>query len=342
MTPGTSLSKKDELWLLAAHEALSMRSEDATAADVAKLCAELFADGIGEHSFVYRTELEDEGWSLGIAATARMREDAVDVFRDFLTRRGANRFALYDPLRPEPDQRNVVLGDAELAADNPVAREVYRALGVHTKSQIRCLVCDGPMLLAWVGGFREEPFGPRERRMLERLVDPVRRRLSVERALDASSYGAALDATLDAVSVPAFLVGENHRVLFANEPGVHLLDKARTEAMTRIALATSGVVLEDQAIRVRGRGSATMWLVLLRSQPAERGRRELAAAVQRWKLTRREGEVLALMARGDANKDIATKLACAVATVEIHVTNVLAKARAESRAQVIARFWTGE
>ncbi|MEU3416798.1 MULTISPECIES: response regulator transcription factor [unclassified Streptomyces] len=53
-------------------------------------------------------------------------------------------------------------------------------------------------------------------------------------------------------------------------------------------------------------------------------------------LTSRESEVLALIRRGLANKEIARQLGLSEKTVKFHVSNVLAKAHMASRAQLIA------
>jgi DNA-binding NarL/FixJ family response regulator len=53
-------------------------------------------------------------------------------------------------------------------------------------------------------------------------------------------------------------------------------------------------------------------------------------------LTPREGEVLALLSEGRSNKEIAKQLCLGVRTVESHVSNVLAKLGAASRAEAIA------
>ena len=58
-----------------------------------------------------------------------------------------------------------------------------------------------------------------------------------------------------------------------------------------------------------------------------------------WRLTPRQSQVLAHLVQGAPNKDIATKLGCAMRTVEVHVAAILRKARAESRAQLVALFW---
>ncbi len=53
-------------------------------------------------------------------------------------------------------------------------------------------------------------------------------------------------------------------------------------------------------------------------------------------LTSRESEVLELVRRGMANKEIARRLGLSEKTVKFHVSNVLAKAHMASRAQLIA------
>ena len=55
-------------------------------------------------------------------------------------------------------------------------------------------------------------------------------------------------------------------------------------------------------------------------------------------MTRRESEVLQHVARGASNRRIAAELGCADRTVEIHVSRILAKAEAESRAALVAKI----
>jgi len=70
--------------------------------------------------------------------------------------------------------------------------------------------------------------------------------------------------------------------------------------------------------------------------------RALASARVRWNLSERECQVLAFLAEGEANKEIAARLTCALRTVESHVTGIMQKARCENRARVIAKFWRGQ
>ena len=92
-------------------------------------------------------------------------------------------------------------------------------------------------------------------------------------------------------------------------------------------------------------------IVSSRSHAAHRKREEeraggldaaaLEAHARAWELTRREGEVLELLARGLSNKEIAASLGIGIKTCETHVSVVLRKADAESRAALIARLWAG-
>ena len=70
------------------------------------------------------------------------------------------------------------------------------------------------------------------------------------------------------------------------------------------------------------------------------GATELRSATARWGLTAREIEVVRLLAEGEANKCIASRLGAAPRTIEVHVTTILRKAKADSRARLVALFWT--
>lgn len=73
-----------------------------------------------------------------------------------------------------------------------------------------------------------------------------------------------------------------------------------------------------------------------------RARDRIAEAAARWKLTPREADVLELVVEGDANKEVAAKLATSIRTVEVHIGSILKKVGVESRSRLIARFWTEE
>jgi DNA-binding CsgD family transcriptional regulator len=67
---------------------------------------------------------------------------------------------------------------------------------------------------------------------------------------------------------------------------------------------------------------------------------KLATATHTWALSPRQEEVLKLLVRGEANKEIAQALECAENTVELHVTELFRKSGAPTRAKLIARFWS--
>jgi DNA-binding CsgD family transcriptional regulator len=79
--------------------------------------------------------------------------------------------------------------------------------------------------------------------------------------------------------------------------------------------------------------------------PAERELPDACERVEQLRLqldlTARQAEVLGRLAYGRSNKEIAASLDAAEKTVEFHVTQLLRKARVDSRALLIARFWAG-
>ena len=249
-------------------------------------------------------------------------------------------FGLYDSSRPEPWQRNraLVFDDFERADPRRSALwPLLLRLGVDRSDQLRALVCDGPSLLGWVGGFRREKFQPEEKRILDGFVPAFRRRLRLERQLGRERLrAAALPAALEAVSAPAFLLAPSRRILHANAAGRALLE--RDGAGTRESLRSGqGFSLT----RVSSPGLAELVLAV-REAPAADAAPRLRSAAARWSLTRRERQVLALLARGDANKTIAAALRVAEGTVETFVTRLMHKAQVGSRSALLAELWKNE
>jgi len=122
---------------------------------------------------------------------------------------------------------------------------------------------------------------------------------------------------------------------------------------TRFVILTS--LLEPSEVRRAMEAGASGYLLKNASsqelvnviQMAHRGHRVLApevtdALVASQKevtpgadLTQRERELLALMARGLSNQEIATALSIAMPTVKFHVTNILAKMHADNRTEAV-------
>jgi DNA-binding NarL/FixJ family response regulator len=86
-------------------------------------------------------------------------------------------------------------------------------------------------------------------------------------------------------------------------------------------------------------GALRLTLAILRGSAAGPDAR-LAAAAKRWRLTPRETDVLKrVVVEGEPNKVIAANLGCSEATVEVHVTRLLAKAGASSRVALAIAYW---
>lgn len=261
----------------------------------------------------------------------------------------STRFGHYDPLRPERWQQNRPRLKSELerragSISGPLTRAL-RSAGLYQLDQLRVLACERNGLLGWVGGFRERPFVARDRRLLAALVPALRRRLSLERHIgEAALREAALCASMEAVPAAAYLVDQLGRILCANALGRAGLESDRAgvrdalrEQLRRERRANAAGCYMLTRLDVRGiRPHYLAVKQALRADPAAM----LGLARQRWSLTPRQAEVLGLLARGLSNHVIAITLHCSVRTVEIHVTALLGKVGVESRAALVARFWS--
>ena len=241
----------------------------------------------------------------------------------------------YDPDRPDPRQRNVALRKDEVAAlsgrsDPPVMRSFLPRFALSECDQLRVLICDGPVLLAWIGGYRPKAFGRDEVRLLNRIVPSLQRRLSIERRLgEAQQLAQEIGAALENVPAAAFVVTRAGAVLHANLAGRAMLDRDRKAVEAQL----------PGAQRARLSADSDLSLVILDTgaDPAPR----VVVARARWQLTVRQSEVLALVARGLSNRAVAASLDCSESTVELHVSALLQKAECESRSQLVARLWSG-
>jgi DNA-binding NarL/FixJ family response regulator len=94
------------------------------------------------------------------------------------------------------------------------------------------------------------------------------------------------------------------------------------------------------AVRLIAEGESLLFPASVRQLAAEYGddgggNRAARAALERARLTEREGEVLRLMARGLSNAEIAAELVVGTETVKSHVSSVLAKLGARDRTQAV-------
>ena len=146
---------------------------------------------------------------------------------------------------------------------------------------------------------------------------------------------AALLTALEAIPSPTFVLRAPTTVLLANRRGQSLLEADRERVL-------SAFLEKDPAhgaIRLPVDSAPDHQLVVLRDLEGDATSR-LPAVARRWILTPRQSAVLALVAQGDSNRSVASKLGCSEKTVELHVSALLAKTHCASRSQLVASFWT--
>lgn len=316
---------------------------EAIAGDVSVAIRELLATDV---AVAYGVESDEAGRQHLSFVQSRGADEPrfSDVFRRYVIER-SGRWAAYDPTRPELGQRNRVLSwspEALAGMATPIYRELFPALGLQRLHQLRVLACDGPSLLGWFGAYQAAPFDERQTALLAALVPSLRRRFTLERQLALAGMRPVLEAALEAVGRAAFVVDAQGRVVEQNSVARLLLDGPHREG-TREHLAHAargGATPAWSVTRVRRSGLPEHYLVLEDVDPGQRTAVQLAKARVAWALTERQASVLVRVAVGDANKTIGAALGIAERTVEIHVTALLEKAQATSRAELVGRLFT--
>lgn len=317
---------------------------------------------------VYAVRPESPGWSFAFLQTlgfplsdTRLIESIEPLFRSY------HRFALFDPGRPEKTQRNepvetpswkslveeglpaAIAGMPIPAAEKQERISLARRLSnavlpweVYTMHTARMLVCDGPDLLAWVGGYQPEAYHPRYFAVLRALLPALQQRLRLERRLGilGEPVDPLLDATLEHVAGPAFVTDLEGRLVTANTAGRQRYDADRSGTaalLRRPSQPPPGVRVSVNEVVTRG--ARGMRLVVV-SEPAAPVIHRTRRAARHHGLTPRQTEVLQLLADGASNLRIAHTLGCAERTAEVHVAAVLAKFGCATRAAVIAQALT--
>jgi len=296
--------------------------------------AELF----GSRRFFSNRPAKDAAGTWHIGPNHSTDEAFAAAYDDLISRAPAP--FLYDPLHPEGAARNDVRLLRDLHTHGPDEtcpyEDVWPKLGVAGWDQIRVLVCDGPTLLAWVGGFRAEAYTDRDRALFSSFVPPLQRGLALQRRLqDAQLATAGLEAALEALGTPAFVAYASGEVVHASASGRELLERHPSDTRAALRHAIARRTSASFTARLAAPGAPDCYLVILRDHDGTLESR-LAEASRRWRLTARECEVLRAVVDGDAGKEIALKLRMH----ERHVTHLLKKARCDSRSRLIARFWT--
>jgi DNA-binding NarL/FixJ family response regulator len=126
------------------------------------------------------------------------------------------------------------------------------------------------------------------------------------------------------------------RIAHANAVGCELLARDQDMFRARVVQASvAGAPGWTPAVTVTAAGLPAYRLVIRDLPAAPR----FETAARQWRLTARQTEVLRHLADGHANKTIAALLDCATHTVELHVTEILRRAEADSRAALVAKMW---
>ncbi|HSF26057.1 MAG TPA: LuxR C-terminal-related transcriptional regulator, partial [Actinomycetes bacterium] len=187
----------------------------------------------------------------------------------------------------------------------------------------------------------------------DRLLDAVRttRRRAADRGRRIGPEGLAWTARVEAehlrlrwltgVDSPPEdeLVGAWRETVAAFTRLGHVFELARSRARLSAVLRSLGQTAEarelaDQAREVARRLGAEPLLVELRVHGPGRRTDDRARATE--VLTPREQEILALVAEGRSNAEIARQLYISAKTVSVHVSNILAKLGAAGRTEAVA------
>jgi DNA-binding CsgD family transcriptional regulator len=150
----------------------------------------------------------------------------------------------------------------------------------------------------------------------------------------------ALEAALDALDSPAFIVGRAGELLFASDRGRQLLARDAAGTLDALAAAVAGSKGEPpfDVTTLRSGTECLGFFAILRDAPTRKPiARSIEVAVARWSLTARQSEVLDLVARGLTNATIAEMLHIRQTTVEFHLRAVFDKAGVDNRATLVAR-----
>ena len=285
-----------------------------------------------EHPFSYGLEVRAR---LRVSFAHGHRAERVRRLMDQALSQRPRRWFGYDPFVPAPDVRNRVFTVTPRWAQQFGISQMLRDTGYGGHYHLRALVCDGPQLLAWIGGLQQEQPTRRQHALLDALVPALGRRLVLDRRLASDGLlRGALDAALEQLGGAAFLLGPRGRLEHANAAGWQRLSRESGALVSRLHAAAAGAAdpeLEVQPIALPGQRGH-----LVIERPPDRSAELARAAATRWGLTRRQTEVLALVAAGHTNARVAAELGIAPGTVELHVTAVLARAGVPSRAALIA------
>lgn len=305
--------------------------------------------GLGVHALVFLHLVEDlDGWRIdafcasNVADPTRLRRalarhlESLPALPRWLvpsshrTRRNA-------PILLEGDARDEYLADPlHQAAFGPAGLEDHQLLAVH--------LCESDTSLGWLGCFDPHAITRETTRGVQLLAPALARRLHDERALvESERHRAALAATLDELGAPALVVDNHGRIHECNSMARELLVTRRRDVATSLQalLARRTPALPFALVRVPTHRTEHHLAVLRPRTPEARMDLAVSIAAARWRLTKRQHQVLGLLMRGESNHDIACALAITTRTTEMHVSALFERALVENRAGLVAAVLLG-
>lgn len=161
------------------------------------------------------------------------------------------------------------------------------------------------------------------------------------------------DIVVDSLAL-AVLVFRHHQLVYANAAAQQLRERLRAKYRSELTVLLSDYLQSlgeklDTATTISlltGKGGEPFRLHVI---PLDRSGAEVAVSVgelgtalsafrARYRLSNREAEVVELVLLGYRNRDIATTLGAAPATIKKHLTHVFDKVGVDTRSQLIARM----
>jgi DNA-binding CsgD family transcriptional regulator len=322
-----------------------LRTIDSEGAGAVETIAHAMRDALcTESTAIYGVQqLTEQHQQLSFLSTTGLEPRFATGFHGYVPKQKVA-WASYNPVRPEPRQRNRVVAwtPEELEAQSaPIYVELYPHIGILGQHQMRVLVCEGPSLLAWVGGWQSAPFERRQIAMLVALLPDLQRRLALERQLEFGARSSMLGVALDAIGRAAFVVDARGRIIDANLQAKDLASSEGQAVRDELLAAVKRRAEHPRwAVTPVGlRGGGVEYLVLMRAWNGDRLALQVTRASLRWGLTERQSEVLAKLIDGNANQTIAAMLGVSERTVEVHITALFEKAQVESRSALIANAY---
>jgi DNA-binding CsgD family transcriptional regulator len=161
------------------------------------------------------------------------------------------------------------------------------------------------------------------------------------------------DVIVNALTL-AVLVFRHHQLIYANPAAEQLRDRLRTKYRSELS-----VLLRDHLKSLGEKRDVATAISLLTGQggepfylhviPLDPSGTEIAVSVRelgtamgafrtRYRLSKREAEVVELLLLGYRNRDIATALGTSPATIKKHLTHVFDKVGVDTRTQLVARI----